>query len=77
MVGASARYSCLHTPVETGTAPRESESFLLTRTRERKQEGLAFSLIKNLQPDGVPSRPAAVKPQGSGYSLQLEKLHDV
>ena len=29
MLGASARYSCLHTPVETGTPPRQNELHIL------------------------------------------------
>jgi hypothetical protein len=36
MLGASARYSCLHTPVETGTPPRQNDyiSFKIISCRE-------------------------------------------
>ena len=40
MVGASARYSCLHTPVETGTPPRRSKLHIAFRSSASGERSL-------------------------------------
>ena len=48
MVGASARYSCLHTPVETSTPPRRKKlvPFRFRRMRRKLHSAPSFLLTK-------------------------------
>ena len=73
MVGASARYSCLHTPVETGTPPRESECILPIELA-RGGDMCSPSRIQRCAEYAITGIPAAVRPQGSGYSVLGNKL---